>query len=66
VRVPTKAIRERLETTDEGFEYQLADRLKIGTVGELRRRMSSVEFEAWKVFHAIRAQQKELEQAKGG
>lgn len=66
MRAPTKAIRERLETTDEGFEYQLADRLKIGTVAELRRRMPSAEFEAWKVFHAIRAQQKELAQAQGG
>jgi allophanate hydrolase subunit 2 len=64
--VPTKAIRELLETTDLGFEYQLADRLKIGTVGELRRRMSSAEFETWKVFHAMRNQQIELAQAKGG
>jgi hypothetical protein len=62
--VPTKAIRERLETTDLGFEYQLADRLKM-TVGQLRR-MPNAEFEAWKVFHAIRAQQMELERAKGG
>lgn len=65
--MPPKAIRDRLETTDEGFEYVLADRLKIGTVGELRRRMSSREFETWKVFHQIRAQHYELarEQAKG-
>lgn len=64
--MPTKAIRERLETTDLGFEYQLADRLKIGTVGEMRRRMSNAEFETWKVFHAIRAQQIELANASRG
>lgn len=64
--MPTKAIREQLETTDLGFEYQLADWLKIGTVGELRRRMPNAEFETWKVFHAMRAQQIELENAKRG
>jgi hypothetical protein len=43
----------------------LADRLKIGTVGEMRRRMSSREFETWKVFHAIRAQHAELAREQG-
>lgn len=64
MRVPTKAIREQLETTDLGFEYSLADRLKM-TVGQLRR-MSSAEYETWRVFHAIRAQRDELEMAKRG
>jgi hypothetical protein len=37
------------------------------TVGQLRR-MSSEEFETWRVYHAIRAQQIELarESARGG
>lgn len=35
------------------------------TVGQLRE-MSNAEFETWKVFHAIRAQQIELEMAKRG
>jgi hypothetical protein len=34
--------------------------LKIGTVDEMRRRMTCREFETWKVFHAIRNQQIEL------
>lgn len=62
--MPTKAIRERLETTDLGFEYSLADRLKM-TVQELRQ-MPSAEFETWKVFHAIRAQEIELANARRG
>lgn len=62
-REPTKAIRDLLETTDLGFEYQLADRLKM-TVGQLRQWMPQAEFETWRVFHAIRAQQIELEMAK--
>lgn len=61
--MPTKAIREQLESTDLGFEYSLADRLKM-TVGQLRQ-MSSAEFETWKVFHAIQAQRQELKQAGG-
>lgn len=62
--MPTKAIRERLETTDLGFEYSLADRLKM-TVGQLRQ-MPNAEFETWKVFHAMRAQQIELARAQAG
>lgn len=62
--MPAKAIRERLETTDLGFEYSLADRLKM-TVGQLRE-MPNAEFETWKVFHAIQAQQRELDQARRG
>lgn len=62
--MPTKAIREALETTDLGFEYWLADRLKM-TVGQLRR-MPSKEFETWRVYHAIRAQQIELARERAG
>ena len=40
--------------------------MKIGTVDELRRRMSSREFETWKVFHAIREQQRELAKMQAG
>lgn len=59
-------MREQIETTELGFEFWLADRLKK-TLGELRR-MPSAEFEGWKVYHAIRAQQIELAQmaARGG
>lgn len=64
MREPTKAIRERLETTDLGFEYSLADRLKM-TVGQLRR-MPNAEYETWKVYHAIRAQEREMAMATGG
>jgi hypothetical protein len=64
--VPPKAIRERLETTELGFEYRLADRLKM-TVGRMRREMSSMEFQTWAVYHGIRDQHAELarEQARG-
>lgn len=50
--------------TEVGFEYWLADRLKM-TVSQLRQ-MPNLEFETWKVFHAMRAQQIESESAKKG
>lgn len=46
------------------MEFFLADRLKM-TVGELRRRMSQEEFQAWYVWHGRRNQARELA-AKGG
>jgi hypothetical protein len=64
VRAPPKAIRERLESSELGFECYLADRLKV-TLGELRR-MPSEEFETWRVYHAIRAQQMELARESAG
>lgn len=65
MRVPPKAIRDRLESEEDalGFEYFLADRLRM-TVGQVRR-MPSVEFQTWLVWHAIRAQRKQL-QMEGG
>lgn len=45
------------------FDYFLADRLRM-TVGDLRSRMSNVEYVHWQMYHSRRAQELELEQAK--
>jgi hypothetical protein len=50
-----------IEETDLGFEYWLADRLKM-RLGQLRR-MPSAEFEGWRVYHAVRMQRLEQQQA---
>ena len=62
--MPTKATRDLIEGTELGFEFWLADRLKM-TLGQLRQ-MPNAEFEGWRVFHAIRAQQIELARAAAG
>jgi hypothetical protein len=46
--------------SDLWFEYYLADRLKLGTVAELRRRMSSAEYVGWVVFVGMEAQREQL------
>lgn len=64
------ATRSRTKAFEENgaldFEFYLADRLKIGTVYELRQRMSSLEFRQWYIWHARRAQKMELERLKRG
>lgn len=60
--MPPKAIREQLESEEDalGFEFFLADRLHM-TVGQVRR-MPSLEFQTWVIWHAIRAQRKQMQQ----
>lgn len=56
----TKAIyREFNANADLEFEHQLAERLSM-TVGDLRRRMGSDEYERWKIYFGRMVQREEL------
>lgn len=52
-----------METTDLGFEYFLAERLRM-TVAAVRE-MSSWEYEGWKVHYGRKAQQEQLARLRG-
>lgn len=47
------------------FEFFLAAKLGM-TVGEMRRRMSSLEFVRWGIYYARQAQREELATKAGG
>jgi len=64
VTVTTKVIyQEFQDNPDLEFEFQLAERLST-TVGDLRTRMGSDEYERWKIYFGREQQRREL--ANGG
>lgn len=63
--MPTKAIRESLESDDgTGFDFYLCEKLGWRSVAAMRRGMSAAEHRHWQVWYAIKAQAREL--AAGG
>jgi hypothetical protein len=65
--VPGKAAWLALEESAElEFEYYLASKLAVGTVAEMRGRMSNMEFLLWSRFYSRKWQAEELERLKAG
>lgn len=63
--MPTKAAYKDFEADPEWeFEFYLAEKLKFGTVAEMRSRMSQDEYVRWGIYFARIAQKQELEMAK--
>jgi hypothetical protein len=75
--MPTKAIyesftpslsrstKERARRADLDFDFYLTDRLKLGTVSEMRARMSHFEYQQWKIWISIEAQKQQAAQGGG-
>lgn len=63
--MPGKAAWLDLENDEQlEFEFFLAEKLKIGTVAEMRARMSHGEFVYWSRYYSRRAAEAELEAKK--
>lgn len=59
--MPPKEIYLEFENDPElEWEFYIAERLGIGTVAELRRRMGHDEFVRWQVYYGRKAQRQEL------
>lgn len=67
MRVPTKATYERFETDGAfHFDFFLAEKLRIGTVAELRARMSNEEWHEWFIYYSRKGQEAEMARATAG
>jgi hypothetical protein len=55
-----------LETTELEFEHYLTERLGLGTVADMRRRMSQAEYVTWAIYYQRKAQRIEMSRHKGG
>jgi hypothetical protein len=55
-----------LETTELEFEHYLTERLGLGTVVDMRRRMSQAEYVTWAIYYQRKAQRIEMSRHKGG
>jgi hypothetical protein len=64
--VPRKASWIAHETTDLEFEHYLTEKLGLGTVANMRRRMSNAEFIDWAMYYQRKGQRMELERLKHG
>ncbi len=51
---------------DFRFQFNLARELHIGTVAEMRRRLSNREFEEWKILYKIEAKEAKKKEGKPG
>ena len=59
--MPTKAIYEAFDADPSlEFDFFLAEKLKIGTVAEMRSRMSQLEYMQWNIRFARMAQRAEV------
>jgi hypothetical protein len=62
VREPRKATYLRFEASPElEFEHYLTEKLGLGTVEDMRRRMSQAEFLRWSIYYQRKAQRQQLE-----
>lgn len=55
-----------LETTDLEFEHYLTELLGLGTVADMRRRMSMDEYVTWAIYYQRKAQRAETSRHRGG
>jgi hypothetical protein len=66
-RAPRKALYEAFdERPDLEFDHYLCEKLGWRSVREMRRGMAAAEYQAWSVYYARKAQQREMAMAKAG